>query len=191
MLDINPDFVARAKKEGWYSEDLMARIADSGHIHYQEVPEAVQRAFVTAHDVTPEWHIRMQGAFQDYVDSAISKTCNFPYEATPNDIRAAYALAFSLGCKGVTVYRDGSRANQVLSTGATAKPGEATIQLKVEPVPETAAPALLRPRKVPATGMPSHSYPVETPLGKLRLFVTELDGAPFEVFANLRFQRGY
>jgi ribonucleoside-diphosphate reductase alpha chain len=183
MLDINPDFVARAQREGWYSEELMARIADSGHIHHPEVPQAVQRAFVTAHDVTPEWHIRMQGAFQDYVDSAISKTCNFSYEATPNDIRAAYELAFSLGCKGVTVYRDGSRANQVLSTGATAKPGEATMQLKVEPAPEAPAPALLRPRKVPAQGLPSRSYPVETPLGKLRLFVNELDGRPFEVFA--------
>ncbi|MFL5803005.1 MAG: hypothetical protein ACJ8CR_14865 [Roseiflexaceae bacterium] len=183
MLDINPDFVACAQREGWYSEDLMARIADSGHIHYPEVPEAAQRAFVTAHDVTPEWHIRMQGAFQDHTDSAISKTCNFPYEATPDDIRAAYELAFSLGCKGVTVYRDGSRANQVLSTGATAKPGEAKMQLKVELAPPAPTPTLLHPRKVPANGLPSHSYPVETPLGKLRLFVTELDGAPFEVFA--------
>jgi ribonucleoside-diphosphate reductase alpha chain len=73
MLDINPDFVARAQREGWYSEELMARIADSGHIHHPEVPEAMQRAFVTAHDIVPEWHVRMQGAFQEYTDSAISK----------------------------------------------------------------------------------------------------------------------
>src|SRR6266498_3019868 len=73
MLDINPDFVARAQREGWYAEELMARIADSGHIHQPEVPEAVQRAFVTAHDIVPEWHVRMQGAFQEYTDSAISK----------------------------------------------------------------------------------------------------------------------
>jgi ribonucleoside-diphosphate reductase alpha chain len=189
MLDINPDFVARARREGWYSEELMARIADSGHIHHPEVPDAVQRAFVTAHDISPEWHIRMQGAFQEYTDSAISKTCNFPYEATPEDIRAAYELAFSLGCKGVTVYRDGSRSNQVLSTGATSKPAEP----KAEPMPEAQAaakqppaqetPKPLRPRKVPTDGLPSHSYPVETPLGKLRLFVTELEGQPFEVFA--------
>src|SRR5262245_34924042 len=121
MLDSNPDFVARARREDWYSEELMARIADSGHIHHAEVPEAVQHAFVTAHDITPEWHIRMQGAFQEYTDSAISKTINFPHEATAEQVREAYELAFSLGCKGVTVYRDGSRSNQVLSTGATSK----------------------------------------------------------------------
>src|SRR5262245_63529866 len=170
MLDINLDFVARARREGWYSEELMARIADSGHIHHAEVPEAVQHAFVTAHDITPEWHIRMQGAFQEYTDSAISKTINFPHEATAEQVREAYELAFSLGCKGVTVYRDGSRSNQVLSTGATSKQGEAPVQLKVEPAPEAPAPALLRPRKVPAAGLPSRSYPVQTPLGKLRLF---------------------
>jgi ribonucleoside-diphosphate reductase alpha chain len=183
MLDINPDFVARAQREGWHSEELMARIADSGHIHHPEVPEAVQRAFVTAHDISPEWHIRMQAAFQEYTDSAISKTCNFSYEATLDDIRAAYDLAFSLGCKGVTVYRDGSRSNQVLSTGATANPAEQKVEAKDAPPPPSPAPKPPRPRKVPADGLPSHSFPVETPLGKLRLFVTELEGEPFEVFA--------
>jgi ribonucleoside-diphosphate reductase alpha chain len=182
MLDINPDFVARARKEGWYSEELMARIADTGHIHHDEVPEAVQRAFVTAHDIVPEWHVRMQGAFQEYTDSAISKTCNFPYEATPDDIREAYELAFSLGCKGITVYRDGSRSNQVLSTGSTADPNAKQTEPALAPA-ATPEPQPLKPRNVPVDGLPSHSYPVLTPLGKLRLFVTELDGQPFEVFA--------
>jgi ribonucleoside-diphosphate reductase alpha chain len=181
MLDINPDFVARAREGGWHSEELMARIADTGHIHHDEVPEAVQRAFVTAHDIAPEWHVRMQGAFQAFTDSAISKTINFDHDATAEQVREAYELAFSLGCKGITVYRDGSRSNQVLSTGSTGDPGAKKAEVK-----EVAAadePQPLKPRKVPSDGLPSHSYPVLTPLGKLRLFVTELDGEPFEVFA--------
>jgi ribonucleoside-diphosphate reductase alpha chain len=121
MPDVNEDFVAIARAEGWYSEDLMTRIAGAGHLHFAEVPERWQRIFVTAHDVTPEWHIRMQAAFQEYTDSAISKTCNFPNAATEEDVRQIYELAYGLGCKGVTVYRDGSREQQVLSTGATAQ----------------------------------------------------------------------
>jgi ribonucleoside-diphosphate reductase alpha chain len=121
MPDVNEEFVAIAKQEGWYSEDLMQRIAESGHIHFDEVPARWQRVFVTAHDVTPDWHIRMQAAFQAHTDSAISKTCNFPGEATEDDVERIYREAFRLGCKGVTVYRDGSRELQVLSTGSTAK----------------------------------------------------------------------
>ncbi|MEE9206970.1 MAG: vitamin B12-dependent ribonucleotide reductase, partial [Gemmatimonadota bacterium] len=121
MPDVNPKFVRLAKAQGWYSEDLMRRIADEGHIHFDEVPADVQEVFVTAHDVTPEEHIRMQAAFQQYTDSAISKTCNFPQSATEDDVRQIYQLAYQLKCKGVTVYRDGSRNMQVLSTGATAR----------------------------------------------------------------------
>ncbi len=119
MPDVNPDFVARAHAEGWYSEDLMTRIAEEGHIHFDEVPEEVQAVFKTAHDITPEWHVRMQAAFQEHTDSAISKTTNFPTEASEEDVRQIYQLAFDLQCKGVTVYRDGSREGQVLSTGKT------------------------------------------------------------------------
>src|SRR5467141_2577282 len=121
MPDVNEDFVAIAKREGWYSDDLMNQIAEAGHIHFDAVPEKWRHVFVTAHDVTPEWHIQMQAAFQDFTDSAISKTCNFPNAATEDDVEQIYRLAFRLGCKGVTVYRDGARENQVLSTGATAK----------------------------------------------------------------------
>ena len=119
MPDVNNEFVRLAKEQGWYSEDLMTRIAEEGHIHFTEVPADVQRIFVTAHDITPEWHIRTQAAFQEYVDSAISKTCNFPREATEQDVREIYVMAYELGCKGVTVYRDASRPMQVLSTGKT------------------------------------------------------------------------
>jgi ribonucleoside-diphosphate reductase alpha chain len=121
MPDVNEDFVRIARKEGWYADALMQRIAEEGHIHFDEVPARWQRVFVTAHDVTPEWHIRMQAAFQESTDSAISKTCNFPHAATEEDVRQIYQLAYELGCKGVTVYRDGSREMQVLSTGSTAK----------------------------------------------------------------------
>lgn len=203
MLDINEDFVAQARREGWHSEALMERIADTGHIHHPEVPAEVQRVWVTAHDIQPEWHVRMQGAFQDYTDSAISKTINFPHEATPEQVREAYELAYGLGCKGITVYRDGSRSNQVLSTGSTgsggataeaSKPAEAPAAPEPAHAPAPAAPAApaahapaaaqpLLPRNIPADGLPSHSFPVQTPLGKLRLFVTELEGKPFEAFA--------
>jgi ribonucleoside-diphosphate reductase alpha chain len=121
MPDVNEDFVVIAKREGWYSDDLIRRIAEAGNIHFDEVPAQWQRVFVTAHDVTPEWHIRMQAAFQEFTDSAISKTCNFPREATEEDVEQIYRFAYQLGCKGVTVYRDASREMQVLSTGATAK----------------------------------------------------------------------
>ena len=119
MPDVNPDFVERAKREGWHSDDLMEKIAEQGHIHFDEVPPEVQDTFRTSHDITPEWHVRMQAAFQEHVDSAISKTTNFAHEATRTDVRKIYELAFETGCKGVTVYRDGSRPMQVLSTGKT------------------------------------------------------------------------
>ena len=121
MPDVNEDFVAIARREGWYSEDLMKRIAEAGHIRFDEVPEKWQHVFVTANEIKPEWHVRMQAAFQETNDSAISKTVNFANSATEADVEEIYRLAFSLGCKGVTVYRDGSRDFQVLSTGSTAK----------------------------------------------------------------------
>jgi ribonucleoside-diphosphate reductase alpha chain len=121
MPDVNEDFVAIAQQEGWYSDDLMRRIAESGNINFPEVPQKWQRVFVTANHIKPEWHIRMQAAFQEYNDSAISKTCNFASDATESYVEEIYRMAYKLGCKGVTVYRDASREAQVLSTGATAQ----------------------------------------------------------------------
>src|SRR5881628_1781426 len=121
MPDVNEEFVAVARQEGWYSDALMQQIAETGHIHFDQVPARWQRVFVTAHDVTPEWHIQMQAAFQEFTDSAISKTCNFSNDATEEYVEKIYRYAYKLGCKGVTVYRDGAREMQVLSTGSTAK----------------------------------------------------------------------
>jgi ribonucleoside-diphosphate reductase alpha chain len=121
MPDVNEDFVSIAKKEGWYSEELMKRVAETGHARHPEVPAQWQKVFTTANEIAPEWHVRMQGAFQEYNDSAISKTVNFANHATEADVEQIYRLAFELGCKGVTVYRDGSRDMQVLSSGSTAK----------------------------------------------------------------------
>lgn len=121
MPDVNEDFVRIAREEGWYSEGLMERIAREGTIRFPEVPARWQRVFTTANQISPEWHVRMQAAFQEHCDSAISKTTNFAHTATVENVRAIYELAFDLKCKGVTVYRDGSRDGQVLSTGATEK----------------------------------------------------------------------
>jgi ribonucleoside-diphosphate reductase alpha chain len=121
MPDLNEDFVAIAKAEGWHSDELMVRIAESGHIRHPEVPMKWQRVFTTANEIKPEWHVRMQAAFQEFNDSAISKTCNFANDASEEYVEEIYRLAYALNCKGVTVYRDGSRDMQVLSTGATAQ----------------------------------------------------------------------
>ncbi|HET8621985.1 MAG TPA: vitamin B12-dependent ribonucleotide reductase [Gemmatimonadales bacterium] len=128
MPDVNEDFVAIAKREGWYSDDLMRRVAETGRIDFPEVPERWQRVFVTANHIKPEWHIRMQAAFQEHNDSAISKTCNFANDASVEYVEEIYRLAYKLGCKGVTVYRDGSRDAQVLSTGSTAQKVKESVQ---------------------------------------------------------------
>jgi ribonucleoside-diphosphate reductase alpha chain len=118
LLEINPFLEALSKQEGFYSEELMRKIAHSGNIqNLKEVPENIRKLFVTAHDITPEDHIRMQAAFQKYTDNAVSKTVNFPHEATVDDVAKVYKLAYELGCKGVTIYRDRSRMKQVLYKG--------------------------------------------------------------------------
>ncbi len=214
MPDVNEDFVRIAKREGWYSEELMTQIAEAGNIHFDEVPEKWQRVFVTAHDVVPEWHIRMQAAFQEYTDSAISKTCNFSNAATETDVREIYELAFDLGCKGVTVYRDGSREMQVLSTGATAKKvkeqkGDDAIEAllpidvaefksEIAELEAELARTKNRLHQVESENLQrrqKRSRPellrgsvrrVESPLGTMFVTITEDDkGQPFEVFMTL------
>jgi ribonucleoside-diphosphate reductase alpha chain len=210
MPDVNEDFVAIAKREGWYSTELMERIAREGRVDFSEVPARWQRVFVTANAIAPEWHMRMQAAFQEHCDSAISKTTNFAHTATVADVRAIYELAYDLKCKGVTVYRDGSRDNQVLSTGATDKAKsdrdgapadkremadlkgtmaelEAEIERLKKALYDSEAENLQRRQKRSRPDkLRGTSIRKETPLGTMFVHVTEDDrGQPFEVFINL------
>lgn len=172
LVEVNPLFEATAKARGFYSEALMARIAREGTIaHMAEIPEDVRRVFVTAHDVAPEWHIRMQAAFQKHTDNAVSKTVNLPKEATEEEVRAIYDMAFDLGCKGVTIYRDGSKENQVLAV-SDQKGGRAPAADSQQ--------VLERPEIL--EGFTSR---IRTGMGQLYVTVTEMNGRPFEVFATI------
>ncbi|HJZ67566.1 MAG TPA: adenosylcobalamin-dependent ribonucleoside-diphosphate reductase [Blastocatellia bacterium] len=117
MMFVHPLFEQYSREHGFYTEELMKRVAEKGSLHdFPNVPGEAKRVFVTTHEIAPEWHVRMQAAFQKHIDAAVSKTINFPNSATVDDVNRAYLLAYELGCKGITVYRDGSRERQVLST---------------------------------------------------------------------------
>jgi len=214
MPDVNEDFVKVAKDEGWFTDELMERIAKTGSVKQPEVPERWQRVFVTANEIAPEMHVRMQAAFQKHTDSAISKTTNFSHSATRDDVRAIYELAYDSQCKGVTVYRDGSRDNQVLSTGATdaakaardgagkespadkRKIGElqgtiAELSAEVERLKKTLFEAesenlARRQKRARPDKLRGTTIRKETPLGTMFVNITEDDrGQPFEVFVTL------
>jgi ribonucleoside-diphosphate reductase alpha chain len=115
LVEVNLLFEKIALKQEFYSEELIKEISKRTSIQdVKEIPDKTRRLFVTAHDVTAEWHVRMQAAFQKHTDNAVSKTINFPNSATPYDVEKAFMLAYKLGCKGITVYRHGSREMQVL-----------------------------------------------------------------------------
>jgi ribonucleoside-diphosphate reductase alpha chain len=185
LLEINPVFERVAKEKGFYSNELMKEIAEHGGCTgVKTVPEAVQRVFVTAHDITPEWHIRMQAAFQKHTDNAVSKTVNFPHSATQKDVEKVYLLAYKLGCKGVTIYRDGSRDEQVLSTGATEKARKAAAQ----PVTvASASPELAEEKKPRNRPILTHGVTQKIPTGCGNLYITinEDEEGICEVFSTM------
>ncbi|MDP9474589.1 MAG: adenosylcobalamin-dependent ribonucleoside-diphosphate reductase [Actinomycetota bacterium] len=158
MPDVNPDFVRVAKERGFYSDDLMKRIAEHGSVRddevFSDVPEDVRGVFVTARDISPEHHVKMQAAFQKHTSMGISKTINLPNGATVEDVENAYMQAFATGCKGVAVYRDGSRDAQVLSTGKTGTggAGPTTVPFGI------GTPAKIGPGPAPHDGSPERSH---------------------------------
>jgi len=180
LLEINPFFEAIAKKEGFYTEELMRKISQTGHISdLEEIPEKFRHLFVTAHDISPKDHIRMQAAFQKYTDNAVSKTVNFPHHATAQDVAEVYHMAYQLGCKGVTIYRDRSREIQVLYKGLSVSQGErsGTIEeaIKIEKKP--------RARRDVIHGS---TWKIRTGCGNLYVTVNEdEEGNLFEIFNQI------
>lgn len=173
LVEVNPLFEKVARERGFYSEELMKRVAAEGTVaHMDEVPENVRRVFVTAHDITPESHVRIQAAFQRFVDNAVSKTVNFPNEATVDDIDKVYRMAYAMGCKGVTVYRDGSRENQVLEVKRDAPPAPADMVRHLLP----------RSRGEVTYGS---TRKMSTGCGALYVTINQDDEGLFEVFATM------
>ena len=177
LVEVNPVFERVAREQGFYSDDLIARIAGGDSVQeLPGIPDDVKRVFVTAHDIAPEWHVRMQAAFQKHCDAAISKTINFPNSAMQDDVRNAFLLAHELGCKGITVYRDGCRPGQPMATGP-----EATTSGP----PELATP-VARPARLPEI-MPAIRVRQATPFGNMhvKIVVDPGTGKEMEVFAQL------
>lgn len=177
LVMTNRIFLDLAKERGFYSDELMRKIAQTGTLHdIDEVPKDIKKYFVVAHDINPIWHVKIQAAFQKYIDNAVSKTVNFPNTATKKDVEEVYKLAYELGCKGVTIYRDGSRDEQVLNIG---KVNKKETEEKVEH--EVTATIKKRPRIVNG-----RTIKVMTGCGKLYITINEdEDGNPFEVFAMM------
>lgn len=177
LVEVHPYFEEVARTRGFYSTELMTTIAQKGTIKgFDEIPEDVQDLFVTAHDIAPIWHIRMQAAFQKYTNNAVSKTVNLPTDATTEDVREIYMQAFKTGCKGVTIYRDKSRDEQVLNKAAT--PGEEAGK-KVSSTNKI----IPRPRPHVTVGTTTK---IATGCGNLYVTINhDEQGIPFEVFMHM------
>lgn len=176
LVEVNPYFEKVARERGFYSEELMRKIAEQGSVRgMSEVPEDVQRVFTTALDIAPVWHIKMQAAFQRFTDNAVSKTVNFPEEATPDDVRQVYELAYKEGAKGCTIYRYGSRDAQVLNVSGKDKKTTAVEDTK----------SIVRgPRPRPARTHGSTER-VNTGCGNLYVTINEDEDGLCEIFTAM------
>lgn len=169
---VNPVFEQVVKEQGFYTEELMIKVAQIGRVRGLEgVPEQAQRVFVTAHEIEPSWHVRMQAAFQKHTDNAVSKTVNLSNTATVKDVAQVFLQAYKEGCLGVTVFRDGCKKEQVLHMGT------------IETALETEGP-IMKPRP---HAVPGITYRQKTPLGTAFITVTDNGetGQPLEVFVNV------
>ena len=174
LVETNPYFEKALKNADAHSAKLMEEVAKTGSISKMDfLPTDIRQVFVTAMDIEPMWHLKMQAAFQKYTDNAVSKTVNLPNEATMDDIWEIYWKAYEYGCKGVTVYRDGCKASQVLCTGDSDREKKEKAGKEERSVRE-------RPEVIYG-----FTHKVETGLGVLYLTVNEMDGKPFEVFATI------
>jgi ribonucleoside-diphosphate reductase alpha chain len=175
LVETNPIFEAVSKERGFYSEDLMKQIAKKGGLHdIEEVPQDIRELFVTSHDISPQWHVKMQAAFQKYTDNAVSKTVNLRNDATTDDVREVFITAYKTGCKGVTIYRDGSRDMQVLNIGKVKGKGDdASLSGEPKIVP--------RPRPDITNGF---TEKVRTGCGNLYITVNYDERGICEVFTN-------
>ncbi len=179
LIEIHPIFLDTAKKRGFYSDELIDKLIDKGSIRdFEEIPEDVRKVFVVSHDISPEWHIKMQSAFQKYIDNAVSKTINFPNNATVEDIYNSFILAYKEGNKGITVYRDGSRQEQVLNIGRVDEGTSDTSvkDIKVERV--------LKPRERPVLTQ-GETRKIKTGCGNLYVTINWDETGLCELFANM------
>ncbi len=172
LIEVNPVFEKVLRDKGLYDESLMAEIAEKGTVKGNvQLPVELRKVYMTAHDIESEAHIRMQAAFQKYTDNAVSKTVNLPHDATEDDVRFIYDQAFKLKCKGVTIYRDGSKDNQVLSLSGSEK--------TVEDV------AFLTAVQERPNILEGFTERIKTGMGYLYVTVSEYNGRPFEIFATI------
>ncbi|ADJ26575.1 ribonucleoside-diphosphate reductase, adenosylcobalamin-dependent [Dehalogenimonas lykanthroporepellens BL-DC-9] len=178
MIEVNPYFAEAARSGGFYSEELMKKLAEGAHLEdMKEVPEEVKKLFVTAHSITPEGHVKMQAAFQKYTDNAVSKTVNFPADATVAHVEEVYLMAYDEKLKGITIYRDGCKADQPMSTGK-AEPAKAETPVPA-PAPKPAGP---RKRSKVTNGF---TEKVNTGCGTLYITVNSDETGVCEVFSHL------
>jgi ribonucleoside-diphosphate reductase alpha chain len=177
LMYIHPEFKAVAQNEGFYSEEFMKMVSQSGSLNdIYGIPKRIRDIFVTSHDISPKWHITLQAAFQKYTDNSVSKTVNFPNAATPSDVEEVYRKAYELGCKGVTVYRDGSREKQVITSGEN--------KGRLTPAGAVAVGGAITPRPRPSVTQ-GRTYKTKTGCGKLYVNVNTDDFGLCEVFTQM------